>query len=114
MQDTEKPDFHSEALRIGADFEHGCGTGFKQETKERPLVLPDERHQLVWNAEDDVEVVHGQQFILPRAQPLLSRVRLTLGTVAISARNGVHSITCLMGGVSFWGVWATKSAHSNT
>ena len=41
MQDAEKPDFHSEALWIGADFEHGCSTGFKQEMEERPLVLPD-------------------------------------------------------------------------
>ena len=85
MQDAEKPDFHSEALRIGADFEHGCSTGFKQEMEERPLVLPDERYQLVWNTEHDVEVVHRQQFILPVAQPLLSRVGLTLRAVAISA-----------------------------
>ena len=84
MQDAEKPDFHSEALRIGADFEYGCGTGLKQEMEERSLVLPDERHELVWNAEDDVEVVHGQQFILPRAQPLLSGVGLTLRAVAIT------------------------------
>jgi hypothetical protein len=85
MQDAEKPDFHSEALRIGADFEHGCSTGFKQEMKENPLVLPDERYQIMWNAEHDVEVVHRQQFILPGAQPLLPGVRLTLRAVAISA-----------------------------
>ena len=85
MQDAEKPDFHSEALRIGADFEHGSSTGFKQEMKENSLVLPDERHQFMWNAEHDVEVVHRQQFILPGAQPLLPGVGLTLRAVAISA-----------------------------
>ena len=30
MEDAEKPDFHSEALRVGTDFEHGGSTGFKQ------------------------------------------------------------------------------------
>ena len=44
MQDAEEPDFNSEVLQIGADFEHGCSTGFKQEMEERPLVLPDEGH----------------------------------------------------------------------
>jgi|HubBroStandDraft_2_1064218.scaffolds.fasta_scaffold26748_2 hypothetical protein len=30
MQDAEKPDFHSEALGVGTDFEHGGSAGFKQ------------------------------------------------------------------------------------
>jgi integrase len=85
MQNAEEPNFHSEALWIGADFEHGCGAGFKQEMEERPLVLPDERYQFMGNAEHDVEVVHRQQFVLPVAQPLLPRVGLTLRAVAISA-----------------------------
>ena len=62
MQDAEEPDFNSEALWIGADFEHSCGAGFKQEMEERPLVLPDERHQFMRNTEHDVEVVHRQGF----------------------------------------------------
>ena len=53
--------------------------------EERPLVLPDERHQFMWNAKHDMEVVHRQQFILPGAQPLFPRVGLTLRAVAISA-----------------------------
>ena len=55
MQDAEKPDLHTEAVRVGAGFEHGSSAGFKQEMKESPLVLPDERYQIMWNAEHDVE-----------------------------------------------------------
>ena len=69
VQDAKKPDFHTEVPWIGADFEHGCGAGFKQEMEERPLVLPHERRQFMGNAEHDVEVVHRQQFILSGAQP---------------------------------------------
>lgn len=64
MQDAEKPDFHSEALCIGADFEHGCGAGFKQEMEQRPLVLPDERHQFIaGHRADCVESARNLEFL---------------------------------------------------
>jgi hypothetical protein len=54
--------------------------------------------------EDDVEVRHGQQFSRARGQPFCARVPLALRAVPIAACNGVHSITCLMGSFSLWGV----------
>jgi len=38
-----------------------------------------------------------QEFSLAGRQPTLARLRLTLGTVPISAPNGERSISCLMG-----------------
>src|SRR5271167_1296375 len=50
-----------------------------------PLVLPDQRDQRVWHAEDQVEVANRQQFLSPGAQPLLPGVGLALWTVPVSA-----------------------------
>jgi hypothetical protein len=54
--------------------------------------------------EDDVEVGHGQQFGGTRGQPPGACVALALGTVPVAARNGVRTITCLMGSFSLRGV----------
>ena len=58
--------------------------------------------------EDDVDVGHVEQLALAGLEPALPRLRLTLRTVAITARNGVHSITCLMGSNCLWGVRYSK------
>jgi len=53
--------------------------------------------------EDDMHVRHVQQLAFARGQPAVSRLRLTLRTVAIATRNGELSITCLMESPRFWG-----------
>ena len=60
------------------------------------------------DAEDEMKVADGQQFLLPFLKPLVARSGLTLGTVPVAACNGVHSITCLMGSFLLWGVRRTS------
>src|SRR6202049_1217988 len=62
------------------------GAGVEQELKEHFLVLPDERNQRVWHAEDQVVIVGRQQLLLASGQPLVTSVGLALGAMAIAAR----------------------------
>src|SRR5216683_1227923 len=52
-----------------------------------PLVLPHQRHQCVRHAEDQMIVVHGQQFLLALGEPLVASVGLALGTVPVTTRG---------------------------
>ena len=65
--------------------------------KQDPLILPDQRHQRVRYAEDQVIIAHRQEFPLPLVQPLFPRIGLALRTMSVPAGNGDLSITCLMG-----------------
>jgi hypothetical protein len=47
-----------------------------------------------------MDIRGGQELATARLQPLVAGVGLALGTVSVAARNGVLSITCLMGSSS--------------
>jgi hypothetical protein len=51
-----------------------------------------------------MDVARGQQFPLARPEPAAARVALAAWAVPVSARNGAHTITCLMGSFLLWGV----------
>lgn len=70
MQNGEEADFRTETGRIGSDFQQRCGTGFEQYPEQQFLVLPHQRYKRMRDAEDQVEVAYGQQFLPPRTQPL--------------------------------------------
>jgi hypothetical protein len=53
-------------LGTGGDFEQRFGARLEQEPEENLLVLPDQRDQRMRHAENQMIVVHGQQFALPR------------------------------------------------
>jgi hypothetical protein len=53
--------------------------------------------------EDDMHVGHVEELTLPRGEPAVTGLGLTLRTVPIAARNGVLSISCLMESTRFWG-----------
>src|SRR5260370_25190512 len=71
---------------MGGYFQQGCCTGLEQQGEEPPLVLPHQRRQRMRHAEDQVIVVHRQQFLLTFAKPLIASVGLALGTVPVAAR----------------------------
>ena len=104
MQNAEESDPGSEMPGVGCDFKHGLGAGAEEQIVEQPLVLENESGQLVRQGEDLVKVWNGQQFGRSRRQPLGARVPLALRAVPIAARNGVRTITCLMGSFSLRGV----------
>ena len=96
MQNAEEADLGTEMLGIASHFEQGGGAGFKQQSKENPLVLPDQRDQCVRDTEDKVIVADRQQFLLAGAQPLLPGIGLALWAVTIPTgvvRDGLIAAT---------------------
>ena len=85
VQDTQEADLGSEMLGIDRDLEKRFRAGLEEEPEEDLFVLPDHRNQRMRHAENQMVVIHGQQFPLPRRQPLLTDVGLTFRTVTISA-----------------------------
>jgi hypothetical protein len=73
-------------LRIGCDFQQGLRSGREQQIVKQPRVLQSQDIQLVRYGEDHVEIAGGEEFPLPRQQPTLTRLGLTLGAVAIATR----------------------------
>jgi len=87
VEDAEESDLGTKTtLWICSHFKQGCGTGVEQQSKQQLFVLPDQRHQRVWNAKDEMKVNYRQQFLLPPAKPLLSCIGLALWAVAVTAR----------------------------
>ena len=85
MQDADKADTSAQMLRISGNLKQCGGAGLEQESKQNPLVLPDQRHQSMGNAEDQVIIADRKQFALTGAEPLFAGAGLTLWTVTIPA-----------------------------
>jgi hypothetical protein len=51
-----------------------------------------------------VHVADGQEFLLPRRDPVVAGGGEALGTMPIPAANGELTISCLMESARFWGV----------
>src|SRR2546427_7684303 len=96
MRDAEESDLRAEMFGVGGHFQQGGRRGLEQESKQDLLILPDQRHEAVRHAEDQVVVAYRQEFLLPLMQPLLPGMGLTLRAVPITTSNGELSITCLM------------------
>ena len=86
MQDAEESDLRAEMFGVGGHFQQGGRRGLEQESKQDLLILPDQRHEAVRHAEDQVVVAYRQEFLLPLMQPLLPGIGLTLRAVPITAR----------------------------
>ena len=85
VQDGQEASLCAKMLRIGRDIEQRGSTGLKEQGKQLSLVLPYQRHKLMWDAEDEMIVVDRQQFLLPIPKPLVARSGLTLGAVPVAA-----------------------------
>ena len=84
----------------------------EEQVVDGPLVLQGERSQFARQGEDGMDIASGQQFPFALLEPATARVALAPRAMPVSTRNGVHSITCLMESVSFWGVRAMNSGGS--
>jgi hypothetical protein len=85
VQDGQEASVCAKVLRIGKDLEQCGGAGLKEQGEQLSLVLPDQRHKLMWDAEDEMIVAHRQQFLLTLLKPLVARSGLTLGAVPVAA-----------------------------
>ena len=112
MQHAEQTDIGSKVLRVASDFEQRGSTGTEEQIVEQARMSLTEWVQRMRQSKDDMEVGHGKQVLLTSCEPVLARLGLALRAVPVAARNGVHSITCLMGSVYFGGVRAMNNAHS--
>jgi len=85
VQYAQKTDLGAQALRVGRDLQQRVGHAAEQQVVEHALVLQHEFGELVRHGEHDVEVVQRDQFANARRHPVVARLRLALGTVAIAA-----------------------------
>ena len=83
VQDAEKADLGTETLWVRGDFQQGRGRGVEQESEQGLSVLPDQRDKQVRHAEDEMEIVHWQQFLLALGEPLLASAGLTLRAMPV-------------------------------
>jgi len=104
MEHAEETDLSPKMPRIAGDFKQSLCAGVEEQVVGEPLVLQGERSQFPWQSEDGMDIASGQQFPLARLKPAQARVALAPWAMPVSACNGVHSITCLMGSFSLWGV----------
>ena len=85
VQDREESDLRSKMCGIGGDFHQGLRHGPEQQVIELDRILPDQRIEQMGQRKYHVEIAGRQQFFLPSLDPSLTRLSLTLGTMAVSA-----------------------------
>jgi hypothetical protein len=68
------------------DLQQRLRTGGEQQVVEQTRVAQGQHIEFMGHSEHNMEVAGGQEFSLAGRQPTLARLRLTLGTVPISAR----------------------------
>jgi hypothetical protein len=66
VQNAQEADLGSEMPGIGRYLEQRFRAGLEQKPEQDLLVLPDQWNQRMRHAENQMVVVHGQQFPLPR------------------------------------------------
>ena len=97
MKDAEETDLGAQMPGIFSYFQKRLGARPEQQAIDDLFVLQGQWRQFVRQCENDMGVACGQQFGAPRVQPAVSRIALAPGAMALPARNGEISITCLMG-----------------
>ena len=86
VQQRQTAELCTEVLRVSAERQQCFGSGAKQHPVDGAAILKRQRSQLVWNGEDDVEVLHVEHLPLARLEPRRPGRPLTLGTMPIPAR----------------------------
>ena len=81
MEHAQETDLSAEMLGIGGNLHQSRGAGAKQKVVDDLLVLQRQPRQLVGNGEDDMDVVHRQQFPAASGEPPVARVGLALWAV---------------------------------
>jgi hypothetical protein len=104
VQDGKETDFRTEVFGVRRDGFQSLGGGPEENAVDSLLVLESDRGNLFRHGEDDMKVRDLKKFGLAVLKPLGAGKRLTFWAMAIPARNGARSITCLMESNFEWGV----------
>jgi len=99
MEYGEEADLGAQMLGIGGDGAEGLGRHTEEKIVDFTLVLESDGRDGLGQGKDHVKILDWQEFGAPIFEPLCPRQGLALRAMPIAARNGVHSITCLMGSV---------------
>src|SRR5271166_1168425 len=70
---------------VRGNFQQSGSSGIEQESEQDFLVLPDQRDERVRHAEDEMKIVHRQQFLLALNEPGLASAGLTLRAMPVPA-----------------------------
>ena len=85
MEYGKEADFRSQMFGIGGDGGQSLGGGSKQDAVNDLFVLVSDRSDLIGDSEDDMKVVDRENFGCSPLDPLCTRERLALGTMAVAA-----------------------------
>ena len=85
MQDRDKAKVSSKVFWIGTNGAQCLGGGLEQDVVDHRLVLKRDGCNFLWDGEDHVEVFDRQKFSLTILKPLVTRKRLALWAMSISA-----------------------------
>jgi hypothetical protein len=104
MQHGKEADGSSEMFRVGGDGTEGFRSRAEEDGIEYFLVLKCHGGDFFGNRKDDVIIRSGKQLSHARVESLCFGKGLAFWAVAIAARNGELTITCVMGSIWLWGV----------
>jgi hypothetical protein len=85
MQHGEEADFHTQMLRIAGDGEQGFGSGGEQEVVDDLLVVESDGGDRLWECEDHMEVLGGQQLGGALLEPFFACRTLALWAMTVAA-----------------------------
>ena len=108
VQHAEETNLCTEVSGIASDFEKSFRAGTKQEIVDHLFVLQHHWCQVAGECEDHVQVARGEQFSSTGGDPPFASSGLTLWAMAITAANGVLSISCLMVSIFYWRVRSAR------
>jgi hypothetical protein len=85
MQDCNKANVSTKMFGISSNGAQCLGCGLEQDVVDHRLVLKRDGCNFLWDGEDHVEVFDRQKFSLTILKPLVTRKRLALWAMSISA-----------------------------
>jgi hypothetical protein len=83
MENAEEAELQSETFCRGAG--ERLGGGVEEDAVDDLFVIEGKGRNLLWQGEDHMEILGGQQFGAPVLQPVLACDALTLGAMAVAA-----------------------------
>src|SRR4051794_22483741 len=95
MEHRDEADLSTEVARIGGDRAQCFGCGPEQDGVDRCLVLESDFGGRRRQGEDDVEIRHRQQFVLPFGQPSGARRSLAFRAMPVATGNGRRPLRVL-------------------
>lgn len=85
VEDGNDPDLCTQVFGILGQYRERPGGGFEQEVVESPLVAERQRPQFQRQSEDHVEVMSGQEVLVPVQKPSFLLQRLAFGAMPVPA-----------------------------